>query len=56
MAALVAACRERGLIPFTNYNRLHAVPPCTITAAEAEEGLGLLDEALAVADRYYVGG
>jgi taurine--2-oxoglutarate transaminase len=55
MAALVAACRERGLMPFTNYNRLHVVPPCTISEAEAKEGLSILDEALAVADQYYQG-
>ena len=40
MAALVAACKERGLLPFVNFNRLHVVPPCTITDEEAKEGLG----------------
>jgi taurine--2-oxoglutarate transaminase len=28
------------------------VPPCTITEAEAKEGLAILDEALVVADGY----
>jgi taurine--2-oxoglutarate transaminase len=55
MSELVAACQARGLLPLTNYNRLHVVPPCTITEAEAKEGLAILDEALAVADRYYRG-
>jgi len=55
MSALTAACKERGLMPFTNYNRLHVVPPCTVTASEAKEGLAILDEALTVADRYYEG-
>ncbi len=55
MTALVAECRARGLVPFTNYNRLHVVPPCTISAEQAKEGLAILDEALAVADRYYQG-
>jgi len=55
MNALVAACKERGLMPFTNYNRLHVVPPCTVSEAEAKEGLAILDEALTVADRYYLG-
>lgn len=55
MAELAAACRARGLLPFTNFNRLHVVPPCTISASEAEEGLAILDEALAVADRHYTG-
>ena len=52
MTELVAACRARGLLPFANFNRLHVVPPCTITDAEAKEGLAILDEALAVADAH----
>ena len=44
-----------GLLPFTNYNRLHVVPPCTITEAEAKEGLAILDEALTEVDAYYQG-
>jgi taurine---2-oxoglutarate transaminase len=55
MDALVAACRSRGLMPFTNYNRLHVVPPCTVCDEEAKEGLAILDEALTVADAYYQG-
>jgi taurine--2-oxoglutarate transaminase len=54
MADLVAACKERGLIPFANFNRLHVVPPCTITAEEAKEGLAILDDALSVADSHTV--
>lgn len=55
MAALVADCKARGMLPFVNYNRLHVVPPCTITESEAKEGLAILDESLSVADRYYQG-
>jgi taurine---2-oxoglutarate transaminase len=55
MNALVAECKSRGLMPFTNYNRLHVVPPCTVSESEAKEGLAILDEALAVADRFYQG-
>jgi taurine--2-oxoglutarate transaminase len=55
MNALVAECRPRGLVPFVNYNRLHVVPPCTISESEAKEGLAILDEALTVADGYYQG-
>jgi taurine--2-oxoglutarate transaminase len=55
MNEVAAACRQRGLWPFTNYNRIHVAPPCTITAEEAGRGLAILDEALGVADRY-VGG
>jgi taurine--2-oxoglutarate transaminase len=49
---LVAACKARGLLPFTNYHRLHVVPPCTVSDAEAKEGLAALDEALSVADAH----
>jgi taurine--2-oxoglutarate transaminase len=52
MAEFAAACKRSGLWPFVNMNRTHAVPPCTITEAEAKEGLALLDQALAVADRH----
>ena len=52
MADLVRACKERGLLPFTNFNRLHAVPPCNVTEAEAREGIEILDEALSTADAY----
>ncbi|GGX74408.1 aspartate aminotransferase family protein [Streptomyces minutiscleroticus] len=52
MAAFAAAAKERGLWPFVNMNRTHVVPPCTITEAEAKEGLAALDEALSVADRH----
>jgi taurine---2-oxoglutarate transaminase len=55
MNELMTQCRSRGLVPFMNYNRLHVVPPCTVSEAEAKEGLGILDEALAVVDRYYEG-
>ncbi|RDI64970.1 aspartate aminotransferase family protein [Nocardia pseudobrasiliensis] len=54
MAEVVAACRDAGLLVFVNFNRLHVVPPCTVTDSEAKEGLNILDEALAVADRYTV--
>ncbi|WP_193044787.1 aspartate aminotransferase family protein [Mycolicibacterium baixiangningiae] len=52
MNAVVAACKDNGLLPFANFNRIHAVPPCTVTADEAREGLAILDQALAVADSH----
>jgi taurine--2-oxoglutarate transaminase len=55
MAAFAAACKERGLWPFVHFNRTHIVPPCTISTDELHEGLAILDEALTVADRFYVG-
>jgi taurine--2-oxoglutarate transaminase len=55
MAEVAAACKALGLWPFTHFNRVHAVPPCTISASEARDGIAMLDEALTVADKYYVG-
>jgi taurine---2-oxoglutarate transaminase len=55
MNEVMAQCRARGLMPFLNYNRLHAVPPCTVSEAEAKEGLAILDEVFTVVDRYYEG-
>ncbi len=55
MGALTKACVSRGLLPFTNFNRLHVVPPCVITEDEAAAGLAILDEAFGEIDRYYTG-
>ena len=55
MAQLVAACKSRGLLPFVNFNRMHVVPPCTVTDEEAKEGLAILDDALTVADDHTTG-
>jgi taurine--2-oxoglutarate transaminase len=55
MAEVAAACKERGMWPFTHFNRVHVVPPCTITSAEVQEGIAILNEALGVADGYYTG-
>lgn len=52
MTEVVAACKERGLWPFTHFNRMHVVPPCTISVDEMREGLAIIDEALEVADRH----
>jgi taurine--2-oxoglutarate transaminase len=52
MAEVTAACRARGLYPFAHFNRLHACPPLVVSDDDARTGLALLDEALAVADRY----
>jgi taurine--2-oxoglutarate transaminase len=47
MAALAAACKRRGLLPFVNGNRTHVVPPLNITDEEARYGLALLEESIA---------
>nr|MDP9166578.1 aspartate aminotransferase family protein [Actinomycetota bacterium] len=54
MNAVIAACKSGGLLPFANFNRIHAVPACNITDDEVAEGLAILDAALTVADGYVV--
>ncbi len=52
MAEVLAACKSGGLLPFANFNRIHAVPPCNVTDDEVAEGLRILDSALDVADQH----
>jgi taurine--2-oxoglutarate transaminase len=52
MAEVAGAMRARGVWPFTHFNRVHFVPPCTVSNVEVEEGIAALDAALDVADRY----
>jgi taurine--2-oxoglutarate transaminase len=49
MAAILRACTQRGLLPFSTHNRIHVVPPLTTSYDEARAGLDILDEALAAA-------
>lgn len=49
MAEILAACRRRGMLPFANFNRIHFVPPLTISFDEAREGIAIFDQALSEA-------
>ncbi|WP_020519264.1 aspartate aminotransferase family protein [Catelliglobosispora koreensis] len=55
MAAIVAACKERGLWPFAHFNRIHVVPPLVTTPEDLDLGLDILDEVLDIADQHYTG-
>ena len=55
MNELVGECKKLGLMPMSNFNRIHVVPPCNVTEAEAKEGIALLDKAFSVVDKYYTG-
>ena len=55
MTDLVTECKKRGLMPFANFNRMHVVPPCVVTEAEARDGLEILDQAFSAIDSYYQG-
>ena len=55
MNAVVAACKNAGLWPFTHFNRLQIAPPLIISEEDLIAGLDIIDAALDVADSYYTG-
>ncbi len=46
MAAIVGGCKRRGLLPMSNFNRIHFVPPLNTSAEDVTEAIAILDEAL----------
>jgi len=46
MGAIKSALINAGLLPFVVENRIHVVPPCTISAAEVQKGLAIFDKVL----------
>lgn len=52
VARVYKAALERGLYLMTHWNVVMVCPPLTITGDELEEGIAILDEALAIADEY----
>ncbi len=53
MNELAAACKERGLWPFTHFNRMHIVPPINTPVDEVLQGIAIIDEVLDIADQRY---
>ncbi len=47
MAAIKGALTEAGLLVFVVENRIHVVPPCTITAEQVAQGLAIFDAVFA---------
>ena len=52
MAAVMKRALDRGLYLMTHWNVIMVCPPLTITRDEIDEGIGILDEALSIADEY----
>jgi taurine--2-oxoglutarate transaminase len=52
VARVYKAALDRGLYLMTHWNVVMVCPPLTITREELEEGVAVLDEALAVADEH----
>ena len=55
MVELIGACKAKGLWPFTHFNRMHVVPPCTTSDDEVRHGIEIIDEVLTLADARYTG-
>jgi taurine---2-oxoglutarate transaminase len=53
MTRITKACLDRGLYPFVHWNVFAITPPLNITREELDEGLGILDDVLSIADEYY---
>ncbi len=53
MLEVAADCKERGLWPFTHFNRIHIVPPCNTPVEDVKAGLSIIDEVLDIADKHY---
>jgi taurine--2-oxoglutarate transaminase len=52
MNQLRKQCLEKGLFVYTHWHTILIIPPLIITEAELKEGFGILDEALAITDRF----
>ncbi len=46
MAGIKAGLTEAGLLSFVAENRIHVVPPCTISIDEVKHGLSIIDQVL----------
>jgi len=47
MGAIKAALTQAGILSFIVENRIHVVPPCTMSAEEVNKGLAIFDHVLA---------
>ena len=52
VARMAKSALERGLYLMTHWNVVMVCPPLNITTDELDEGIAILDEALAVADEF----
>jgi taurine--2-oxoglutarate transaminase len=55
VARLARAALDAGLYLFVHWNVIMVAPPLTITREELDEGLGIIDECLAIADEFAAG-
>jgi taurine---2-oxoglutarate transaminase len=54
MNQVAAKIKELGMYTFVRWNYIFIAPPLTITAEQIDEGLGIISEALKIADENYL--
>lgn len=54
MNKVAAKLKELGLYTFVRWNYIFTAPPLIVTKEQIDEGLGMISEAIAIADQYYV--
>ncbi len=55
MQKIAKSLKDQGMSGLLRWNYVFNTPPLTITESELQEGLAMLDQALDIADQYYVG-
>ena len=55
MRAAAASLREQGMHTFVRWNWIFSAPPLIINEAQIQEGLGMIDQALAKVEPFYEG-
>ncbi|WP_120003218.1 aspartate aminotransferase family protein [Nesterenkonia muleiensis] len=55
MNQIVAECKQHGVLPFLNMNRIHICPPLNISEEDLLFGIDVIDQALSLADGVIAG-
>ena len=55
MNEFLGLLKAAGYLPFSNFNRLHVVPPCNMTVEDCQLGIDMIDKALTQIARHYTG-
>ncbi len=55
MNELIAEIKANGMMPFSNFNRVHINPPCNVSEEDVRLGLEILDKSFAPFAKYYTG-
>ena len=52
MSKVAAKIKDLGMFTFVRWNWIFVAPPLNITESEVDEGLGIISEAIAIADEH----